>query len=417
MAQALPRTRGGKRVGRGKRTRGDHGCIVFRRGYAKPQGERLAALDSLRGIAAFLVLTFHCWKLGLYSPTGPQAHLWTWSPLNLLVSGRPPVILFFVLSGFVLACSLERSASGFFVRRICRVYLPFAVSILLSLVVYHLAQPTNIDSLSYWFNNLAWTEAPTFGLVGRHLLMTGLNGDDSLNPVMWSLVYELRISLIFPLLFAAAYRHPTVTLLGAIAVHFAVALLIGCRSLQCPPYRGDTLLQSFALTGYFIVFFVAGIVLAKYRGKLGFSVSWPATCTLSMLGMYCFILPSVGLVGGRLPADLTFGLGAILLIALAVASPTWGRVLNHPALTHLGRISYSLYLTHNIMLLLAVHALYGIVSDIALIPMVIALSLITAEANYRLVEYPSLKLGRQLTRYGPSMIRLVWARSGNARGA
>ena len=296
----------------------------------------------------------------------------------------------------------------FLVRRICRVYLPFAGSILLSLVAYNLVRPTNIDGLSYWFNNLAWKEAPTSGLVARHLLMTGLNGDDSLNPVMWSLVYELRISLIFPVLFAATYRHPSVMLLGAIVVHFAVALLIGCRSLQCTPYRGDTLAQSFALTGYFVVFFVAGIVLAKHRGKLVLSsVPRVATSALSVLGIYCLILPNVGLVGGRLPADLTFGFGAMLLITLAVGSPTWGHVLKHAALTRLGRISYSLYLTHNIMLLLAVHAFHGTVYRLALIILIVGLSLVTAEANYRLIECPSLKLGRQLARYSPGVVRVV----------
>jgi peptidoglycan/LPS O-acetylase OafA/YrhL len=362
----------------------------------KSQGQRLVTLDSLRGIAAVLVLTFHCWKLGFYTPNGWQAHLWAWSPLNLLVSGRPPVILFFVLSGFVLACSLERPTAGFLVRRICRVYLPFSASILVSVVVYDLMRPIRIEGLSYWFNNLAWTEAPTASLVARHLLMTGLNGDDSLNPVMWSLVYELRISIIFPLLFAVTYRRPVVALVIAIAAHVAAARLVGCRSLQCTPFRGDNLWQSFALTWYFLVFFVAGIVLANYRARLR-AVPPLAAAIFSGLGVYCFILPNVGLFGSYLPTDLTFGAGATVLIAMALGSSTWGRVLKNTALMQLGRISYSLYLTHNIILLLVVHAFYGIVNRIELILLVIVLSLVAAEVNYQLVEYPSLRLGRWLS--------------------
>ncbi|MFL5338400.1 MAG: hypothetical protein ACJ8H8_35865, partial [Geminicoccaceae bacterium] len=57
---------------------------------------RLTSLDSLRGVAALLVVTFHCWKLELYTPPqGWEAHLWAWTPLNLAISGRPAVILFF----------------------------------------------------------------------------------------------------------------------------------------------------------------------------------------------------------------------------------------------------------------------------------------------------------------------------------
>ena len=142
---------------------------------------RLSALDSLRGLAALLVVTFHCWKLGLYAPpAGLQARLWSWTPLNLAITGRPPVILFFVLSGFVLACSLERPGSGsaarFLIRRLCRVYLPFVASVLLSIIAYDLTRPEEIGGLSTWFNHLAWTEPPTVELVVTHLLMLGVSG-------------------------------------------------------------------------------------------------------------------------------------------------------------------------------------------------------------------------------------------------
>ncbi len=260
---------------------------------------RLPALDSLRGVAALLVVTFHCWKLGLYTPSaGLPAFLWSWTPLNLAVTGRPPVILFFVLSGFVLACSLERPGSGagrFLLRRICRVYLPFVASLALSVAAYHLTRPHEIGELSSWFNHLAWTDRPSTGLVFKHLLMLGVNGSDSLNPVMWSLVFELRISLIFPLLFLVTRKWPGCALAASFALHVAAAVAIGCRSLDCAPFRGGDVLQSFVITGYFVIFFVAGIVLAQYRGRIRARLqSSPpaAVAALGGIGIYAMILPN-----------------------------------------------------------------------------------------------------------------------------
>ena len=199
-----------------------------------PEAGRFGSLDALRGVAAFLVLTFHCWKIGLFTDlAGWQWTLLQWTPLNLFFSGRPWVILFFVLSGFVLSCSLERAATidyrGFVLRRLCRVYLPFVASILFSVALYALVRPERVPELGRWFNDLAWNQAPTGRMLAEHLLMTGLEGEHLLNPIMWSLVYELRISLLFPLLFLAAYRWPATVLALSVGGFVAAAMLTAAR--------------------------------------------------------------------------------------------------------------------------------------------------------------------------------------------
>lgn len=95
---------------------------------------RYPALDALRGVASFMVLTHHCVLAGLI-PISPGwgLVLSRYTPLHLLVNGRAPVILFFVLSGFVLSLSLEGARffyAQFAARRLCRIYLPFAAVIL-----------------------------------------------------------------------------------------------------------------------------------------------------------------------------------------------------------------------------------------------------------------------------------------------
>ncbi len=94
------------------------------------------SLDDLRGLAALVVLLSHC-LLTLPQPDtlGSPLHLAPWellrtweiySPLRLLTAGNGTVMIFFVLSGFVL--SLPFIAQGraeyppYVATRFCRIY-------------------------------------------------------------------------------------------------------------------------------------------------------------------------------------------------------------------------------------------------------------------------------------------------------
>ena len=368
---------------------------------------RVGALDALRGVAAFLVLTFHCWKTGLF-PDPASAWGWrllTWTPLNLLVTGRPWVILFFVLSGFVLARSLERAAAfdyrGFVLRRLCRVYLPFVASILLSLILYALVRPRPIPALTAWFNTLAWSRDPTLLMVVQHLFMTGLEGEDSLNPVMWSLVYELRVSLLFPLLFLATYRRPCATLSAGIAAYLAAGWLTGCRDVQCQPFRGNTYVESALLTAYFALFFVIGILLARWQDPVRRRLqafAGPAQVLFGLGAVYAMIIPNVPKLMWLAPADPLFGLGAAAMIAQATSRGAVQALLERQPLAWLGKVSYSLYLTHNIVLLAMIHMLFGRVGAAMLLTVTVAACLLIAALGWWLVEAPAMWLGQVVSR-------------------
>src|ERR1700722_11705379 len=111
--------------------------------------ERLHYLDSIRGIAAFIVVISHCWQ------TNPEAfrdaHRGLTSALHsvpgLLLyfldkwteAGRSCVIMFFVLSGFVLAFSLLKKPAGFagyVVKRLFRIYPAFLLVIVASYLLH-----------------------------------------------------------------------------------------------------------------------------------------------------------------------------------------------------------------------------------------------------------------------------------------
>ena len=378
------------------------------------------SLDALRGVAALLVVTFHCAQVSSGfaargNPFSPASWLdpWAWlkfTPLRLLVSSGPPaVVLFFALSGFVLSLPFLRARrrpgyAEFAIKRICRIYPPFAFAILVSAVLYALVQPAPIPALSAWFNDVQWTRPLSADYVFRNLAMTGLHGDMTLDTVMWSLVHELRISLIFPVLFVLTRRWPAAT--------FAVTLLAG---LACTAALAGTEASSLATslidTGRFVALFVVGILIAGHLDAVRAAVarlpSWAAPA-LWLLGIGLLMAPGPTVFAYY---NFVWGLGAALLLVLVVGGPRADRMLSAAPLVWLGRVSYSLYLIHVPLLIAAVHVAYGRLPLGLTIAAVIPASLLCAELMHRFVELPSIRLGRVLSRMRSPALPLTTMRA------
>ena len=154
------------------------------------------ALESVRGIAALAVLFGHaCWGLAGGNWELLQRTVWELSGEALLrrvilavFNGNAAVSLFFVLSGFVLALSLDRDARAFprkaiaFAgRRVLRIYPALAVNLVLAAVVLAaLAAPTS-------------SPHPTAGDLRANLLLVRFD----VNGPTWTMLVEL---LAVPLL-------------------------------------------------------------------------------------------------------------------------------------------------------------------------------------------------------------------------
>ena len=95
--------------------------------------QRLNQLDALRGLAAMAVVLFHFSTR--FSELYPQAAPQAWSvPL-----GYVGVNLFFIISGFVIFMTVERTArpADFVVSRISRLYPAYWVAIILTFCITH----------------------------------------------------------------------------------------------------------------------------------------------------------------------------------------------------------------------------------------------------------------------------------------
>ena len=116
---------------------------------------RYNELDALRGIAALMVVMWH-FVCATYTVEDPGTKSFVMS-LYFLVQGRAAVILFFILSGFVLSLPFFREPQpgygGFVLRRICRIYLPYVVLIACTIHVRTFVTIKKIPGLSDWFND------------------------------------------------------------------------------------------------------------------------------------------------------------------------------------------------------------------------------------------------------------------------
>src|SRR5579859_882796 len=109
--------------------------------------QRIASLDSIRGLAALGVVLTHC--TGVYTdPPVWATHL----PLSLILwSGHGFVLVFFALSGFVLFIPFKKgnvAYAPYLVKRVARLYPAFVVAVLLSAALYTLVDHRPIAGLN-----------------------------------------------------------------------------------------------------------------------------------------------------------------------------------------------------------------------------------------------------------------------------
>ncbi len=369
------------------------------------QTGRLPQLDALRGLAALSVVFSHYVKIfsDTASPTLESVAVFfqylALTPLSAIWGGSQAVLLFFVLSGFVLTLMLEKNRTGwgaYAIKRVFRLWVPYIAAIGFAIAIIMLLGSRKIPELGVWVNDFLGV-AVTAPAVLDHALFIGHFDHTPFDFVIWSLVHEMRISLIFPLLLIIVSAMPWKRVLIAFFLLGGISI-VAYHLILLSPYP---LLSTYPATLHYVFFFVIGIVLAQHRDSV---VPWYATLTLKqrvLLGAagfasYTFFshLPvALGIKTGLFVHWLSAP-GVAIAMIFALASPAAGRVLRHPLAVYLGKISFSLYLYHGIVMLAALNIGYGRIPLPLLELIMLIVTLAISTLSYRFIELPSIRAGR-----------------------
>ena len=365
---------------------------------------RIDTLDSVRGLAAITVVLDHILANPIFTATqggSVIAIALAYSPLHIFWAGAQAVLLFFVLSGFVLALPFlspsPPSYRAFAVRRVCRIYLPYVFALGVAVVAQRLVFVGPIIDRSAW---AIWHTPITLNAAVGYLLMTGLPEHQNFNPVVWSLVHEMRISLVFPILFVITTKLP---LIWRCAIFVTLSGACGLAATVISPPRDEfisAVAHSFLRTGYYVWLFILGIELARYRYQI---ISWLAATRPWMkaalfaiaICLFCIEWLSPVLHYHDELGDFAVGVGAGLFIVLALGSAR--AFLTGHVPIFLGRISYSVYLLHVIVMETLLYALYDHVSLALILGLILPASILVGYLAYWAVETPSIELGQQLS--------------------
>lgn len=372
---------------------------------------RLHQLDGLRGLAACSVVVFHYFQLlGGSSVAGYKAahHIIQTlgdTPLGILWEGHAAVVLFFVLSGFVLCLLLENtelSYGAYIARRIARLYVPYAAAIAAGIAAEWLLYNSPLPGLGDWINKF-WSWPITLASIWHHAVFLISFNFNRYDFTIWTLVHEMRISLVFPIIFLLVYRlrwwmalAPFVLITASVDT---VRLLAVHGLIHLDGFALGGGLTAYSLTLHYLLAFASGALLARHRDAVRAWYATLSTASRAALFVTAFVLY---LYGGRfvdfmgvkhmVAEDWPIIPGSALMLVIAAFDPICRNLLKRRPVLHLGRISYSLYLFHPLVLLATLHAFYGLLP----LPIVLAggfvLTFIFADLAYRTVERPAVRL-------------------------
>jgi peptidoglycan/LPS O-acetylase OafA/YrhL len=367
---------------------------------------RFQSLDAMRGLAAVVVMLWHG-----YAASNEAVHQFllplTVTPLRIFINGPAAVLLFFVLSGFVLALPYFHGGAlswrAFITRRICRIYLPYIAALFLAGLLYTLTHHAVLQG--YWIKGL-WDNPSPYPLHSflEQFFLTGVNSapDFILDGPSWSLVHEMRLSLIFPLLIVITQWRWCVLFVVCLMVVTYPGLGWGeARWLE----DGEIgWFGSLYLTAYVAPCFILGIFLAQNHLALRIVVNRLSRWTI--LCLWCVGFIPFYLFNG-MQQRMIIAVASGLLIILTLSSGTVQKTLSHAFPAWLGKISYSLYLLHVPIMLATIQLLDpcftpSIQSNAIILVLSMGLSLLLATVFQRFVEQPMIQLGKKLSILQPT---------------
>jgi peptidoglycan/LPS O-acetylase OafA/YrhL len=351
---------------------------------------RIPGLDGLRAIAVIAVVWHH-------------AHP-GFSGVPLSRHGFLGVDVFFVLSGFLITTLLiqEKKLTGhisltsFYVRRSLRIF-PLYYAVLAAMAIFFSASKKSANA-SAFFNELPWHVTYLSNWISSKSMMA----------LTWSLSTEEQFYLVWPPVFAWLGIRALWLIFPFLAVNQGINFgyfdpLLNKIGI---PFESLSLLQiTFTpiLMGVLLAIALQGGGVERFKQKIS---SW----MLPVAAIAAIIFANIdGDIRGW--PRLLFHLSTVLVIALIVMRPKSRVVaaLERRPFTHIGMVSYGIYLFHMIILY-CVHRVAGgemLNYPVVIFTFALASCVVVATISYRLFELPLMRLkGRLFFFYENNKLRL-----------
>ncbi|MBY5335710.1 acyltransferase [Rhizobium leguminosarum] len=318
----------------------------------------IPSLDGLRGVAALLVVGAH---IGLIFPiTAP----------HLVTMGDEAVGLFFALSGFLMAHLYgsrpvtRENVLDFLVSRFARIYPVYLAAVVL---VAMLSSMQNLDFVQPIVGGTDFV---------RHVFLLGSSG------VFWSIPPEIQFYLLFPVLWlclAQPHRH------GGMIVGLAVVVVVD-GLVELP---GPGILLASKLP-YFLFGALAGMMHSHWNSWIPSALTGILTLfLLAVFFTYRHILPGFSPEFWGLQSAVA---AAVIVGLVARQPPIAADVLAAAPVRFLGKISFSLYLFHVLIMFLARLTFDALMPEPALIVMTLCIAVVGAWFIHETIEVPGRRL-------------------------
>ena len=343
-------------------------------------------LDGLRGIAATYVLINHSRGNLLiggneYATITPIAQ-WSifekiyFSALQLTSLGREFVILFFILSGFSIAYSLQNKTSiiNFYSRRLIRLYPPYILALIWAAIVFFIAiriSPGITDGKESVFTSISSTTKNLFYLPNGAFIGQ-----------FWSLTYEVIFYLVVPI-FVLNKR-----------LYYLISILIYVVSFYSSwnSTTGNNIISMFILD--YNIYFAIGIYFfhnyKKINSLLSFKNNYLLCSTLGILFVSMVILKFKTTEENKISILVSVFFSIILITNFLQ------KEIHNKVLTFLGNMSYTLYITHvaTIFFFKAIIFKMGIINSLAINAwylwiICVFVTILISSLFYKLAENPS----------------------------
>jgi peptidoglycan/LPS O-acetylase OafA/YrhL len=322
-------------------------------------------LNSLRGIAAWMVCIYHCAFI-VISAYPELTPIFEW--------GQEGVYVFFVISGVVLPWSLEqgkysfKNLDKFFLKRVVRLYPPFIISAIAYLIRMLLTKENSsffdmemiqifIDSITFqapfketrWVIDMYWTLFVEFQ-------------------------YYIYLAIIFPFLANDKRSIRLIAYYGTLGLTFLSQFFHDNHSKE----------NLFFHLPIFAIGFSLFLFYKKNISKLEFWSGVVVSFAVGFINIYCRMQLGTHIM---IVAGCTF-----FAIYFIKRGPSW--------LNFIGEISYSYYLLHMLFVSLIYGAFYEMEGSAGLVLITFVLiqvcSILGAWIMYRLIEKPSLALTKKI---------------------